>query len=95
MLTLLAAAHPGSPNDPASWSAYAELTHVLAAGQGDDRADSRQLMLSTVDYLNTRGDSQTSRLIAQALLDRWRDRLGPAHPDAARQPSDLCFGLAG
>ena len=32
VLTLLAAAHPGSPNDPASWSAYAELTHVLAAG---------------------------------------------------------------
>jgi DNA-binding SARP family transcriptional activator len=96
VLTLLAAAHPGSPNDPASWSAYAELTpHVLAAGPlGDDRADSRQLMLSTVDYLNTRGDSRTSRLIAQALLDRWRDRLGPAHPDTLRSATVLTFALA-
>ena len=96
ILTLLAAAHPGSPNDPASWSAYAQLApHVLAASPlGDDRADSRRLMLSTVDYLNTRGDSQTSRLIAQALLDRWRDHLGPAHPDTLRSATVLTFALA-
>jgi DNA-binding SARP family transcriptional activator len=96
VLTLLAAAHPGSPNNPASWSAYAELApHVLAAGPlGDDRADSRRLMLSTVDYLNTRGDSRTSRLIAQALLDRWRDHLGPAHPDTLRSATVLTFALA-
>jgi DNA-binding SARP family transcriptional activator len=96
ILTLLAAAHPGSPNDPASWSAYAELApHVLAASPlGDDRADSRRLMLSTVDYLNTRGDSRTSRLIAQALLVRWRDRLGPAHPDTLRLATVLTFALA-
>ena len=89
-------AHPGSPNDPASWSAYAELApHVLAASPlGDDRADSRRLMLSTVDYLNTRGHSQTSRLIAQALLDRWRDHLGPAHPDTLRLATVLTFALA-
>jgi DNA-binding SARP family transcriptional activator len=96
ILTLLAAAHPGSPNDPASWSAYAQLApHVLAASPlGDDRADSRRLMLSTVDYLNTRGHSQTSRLIAQALLDRWRDHLGPAHPDTLRLATVLTFALA-
>ena len=95
VLTLLAAAHPGSPNNPASWSAYAELApHVLAASPlGDDRADSRRLMLSTVDYLNTRGDSRTSRLIAQALLDRWRDHLGPAHPDTLRSATVLTFAL--
>ena len=89
ILTLLAAAHPGRPNDPASWSAYAELApHVLAVSPlGDDRADSRRLMLSTVDYLNIRGDSRTSRLIAQALLDRWRDHLGlPIRTRCARRP---------
>jgi DNA-binding SARP family transcriptional activator len=96
VLTLLAAAHPGSPNDPATWSAYAELApHVLATGPlGDDRADSRRLVLSTVDYLNVRGDSRTSRMVAHALLDRWRHHLGADHPDTLRAATILTFALA-
>jgi Tetratricopeptide repeat len=60
---------------------------------GDDRADSRRLMLSMVDYLNTRGDSQASRLVAQQLLDRWRPRLGPDHPDVLQVAAILTHAL--
>jgi DNA-binding SARP family transcriptional activator len=95
VLALLAAAHPGTPHDPANWKWYAQLApHVLAAGPlGDDRADSRRLMLSMVDYLNTRGDSQASRLVAQQLLDRWRPRLGPDHPDVLQVAAVLTHAL--
>jgi hypothetical protein len=95
ILALLAAAEPGTPHDPANWKWYAQLApHVLAAGPlGDDRADSRRLMLSMVDYLNTRGDSQASRLVAQQLLDRWRPRLGPDHPDVLQIAAVLTHAL--
>jgi hypothetical protein len=96
VLALLAAAHPGNPTDPASWDGYARLApHVLATSPlGDDHADSRQLMLGTIDYLNIRGDSRTSRLLAQELLDRWRRELGPDHPDTVTLATDLTFALA-
>jgi DNA-binding SARP family transcriptional activator len=95
VLALLAAAPPGTPHDPANWKWYAQLApHVLAAGPlGDDRADSRRLMLSTVDYLNTKGDSQASRLVAQQLLDRWRPRLGPDHPNVLQVAAVLTHAL--
>ena len=96
VLGLLAAAHPGDPDDPGSWAPYARLApHVLVTSPlGDNRADSRRLMLSTVEYLNTRGDSQTSRRIAQDLLDRWRRVLGPDHPDTLRSAMNLTFALS-
>ena len=95
-LALLAAAHPGNATDPASWDAYARLApHVLATSPlGDDHADSRQLMLGTIDYLNIRGDSRTSRLLAQEVLDRWRQELGPDHPDTITLATVLVFVLA-
>jgi hypothetical protein len=95
VLALLAGGHPGTPNDPANWKWYAQLApHVLATSAlGDDRADSRRLMLSTIDYLNTRGDSQASRLITQQLLDRWRHHLGPDHPDILQSAAVLTFAL--
>jgi DNA-binding SARP family transcriptional activator len=95
VLALLAAAHPGNPNDPANGIAYAELApHVLATSAlGDDRADNRRLMLSTVEYLNTRGDSQPSRRITQQVLDRWRHRLGPDHPDSLQSATFLTAEL--
>jgi hypothetical protein len=95
VLALLAAAHPGDPNDPANGIAYAELApHVLATSAlGDDRANNRRLMLSTVEYLNTRGDSQPSRRITQQVLDRWRHRLGPDHPDSLQTATFLTAAL--
>jgi hypothetical protein len=96
VLALLAAAHPGNPTNPASWDAYARLApHVLATSPlGDHHADSRQLMLGTIDYLNIRGDSRTSRVLARELLDRWRQGLGPDHPDTITLATVLTFALA-
>jgi TIR domain/Tetratricopeptide repeat len=96
VLGLLAAAHPGDPNDPASWPAYARLApHVLVTSPlGDQRADSRQLMLGTVEYLNVRVDYRTSRQLAEALLERWRHHLGPEHPDTLSLAVHLTVALA-
>ena len=49
-VTLLAAADPGDPNDPANWPLYIRLApHVLAIGPlGDDHPDSRRLILAVV-----------------------------------------------
>jgi hypothetical protein len=96
VLGLLGAAHPGDPNDPASWPAYARLTpHVLVTSPlGDQRADSRQLMLGTVEYLNVRVDYRTSRQLAEALLERWRHHLGPEHPDTLTLAVQLSVALA-
>jgi hypothetical protein len=96
VLALLAAFHPGDPSDPHTWSAYAELApHVLATSPlADHNASNRQLMLSTIDYLNIRGDSRTSRLLAQEVLDRWRRGIGPDHPDTVTLGAVLTFAMA-
>jgi hypothetical protein len=96
VLGLLAAAHPGDPNNSASWPAYARLTpHVLMTSPlGDQRADSRQLMLGTVEYLNVRVDYRTSRQLAESLLERWRHHLGPDHPDTLTLAVNLTIALA-
>jgi hypothetical protein len=95
VLALLTAAHPGDPNDPAHWKSYAELApHLLVTSDlSDDHADHRRLMRDTVQYLNVRGDSRTSRLIAEDLLARWRQQLGPDHQDTLSLASDLALAL--
>jgi hypothetical protein len=94
-LALLAAAHPGDPNDPASWRAYARLApHVLATSPlGDDHPDTRRLMLATTRYLQLTADPRASQRITQELLDRWRRVLGPDHPDTLRSAANLAFTL--
>ena len=93
---LLSASHPGDPNDPANWSGYARLApHVLAtSGLGDGEAAGRELMLDTLRYLNIRGDSKASRLIAEELLGRWQRELGPTHPSTLDLAALLTFVLA-
>ena len=95
VLDMLAAAHPGDPNNIAHWAEYARLApHVLALGPlGDDHPESRPLMLSTLDYLNIKGDTRASRLITEDLLDRWRRVLGPDHPDSLTVASNLTLAL--
>jgi TIR domain/Tetratricopeptide repeat len=96
VLGLLAAAHPGDPNDPVTWPSYARLApHVLITSPlADQRADSRQLMLGTVEYLNVRVDNRTSRQLAEALLERWQHHLGPEHPDTLTLAVNLTIALA-
>ena len=96
LLGLLTTSHPGDPSAPAAWPAYARLApHVLATSEfGDDDPAGRALMLDTLRYLNIRGDSSASRLIAEELLDRWRRDLGPSHPSTLDLATMLTFVLA-
>jgi hypothetical protein len=96
VLTLLAAAFPGTPSDPTSWSAYAMIApHVLATSAlGDERADSRQLMIGTIGYLNITGDGKVSQELGKGVLARWRERIGHDHPATLTLAADLCFALA-
>jgi tetratricopeptide repeat protein len=95
VVTLLAAAFPGDPEDPASWPGYAALApHVLAtAPLADDSPAGRHLVLDTTRYLEARGDSPGSRAVAEPLLDRWRSNLGPDHPDTLTAASTLVLAL--
>ncbi|WP_222271005.1 FxSxx-COOH system tetratricopeptide repeat protein [Modestobacter marinus] len=95
VVALLAAASPGDPEDPARWTAYAELApHVLAtAPLGDHSPASRQLVLDTARYLQARGDSHGSRAVGEPVLDRWRWILGPDHPDTLTAASTLPLAL--
>lgn len=92
---LLAASHPGAPNDPANWPAYARLVpHVLAVGAiCDDRADTRRLVIDTVTYLNLNSDNTASRRIAAVFLTRWQRVLGPDHPETLMLASHLMLAM--
>jgi DNA-binding SARP family transcriptional activator len=91
VVELLTAASPGDPEDPASRAAYAQLApHVLAiAPRGDYSPAGRQLILDTARYLHAKGDSFGSRAVCEQLLDRWREILGPDHPDTLTAASTL------
>jgi DNA-binding SARP family transcriptional activator len=93
-VTLLAAADPGDPNDPANWPLYIRLApHVLAIGPlGDDHPDSRRLILAVVTYFSV-FDSQASRAIAEELLERWQRVLGPDHVDTLTAAGYLTAAL--
>jgi hypothetical protein len=95
VVALLAAAHPGNPEDPATWPGYAQFVpHVLATTMlGDHSSAHRQLVLDTASYLETRGDIFGSRAVAEPVLDRWRDALGLDHPDTLTVASRLTLDL--
>ena len=81
-LALLAAAHPGDPDEPAHWASFERLApHILATSPlGDDHQHNRRLLLDTVAYLVNTGD-QAARSLAEELHERWQRALGPDHPD--------------
>jgi hypothetical protein len=95
VVALLAAGCPGDPEEPVNWAGYAELApHVLAtAPMGDRSSTGRQLVLDTIRYLQAHGDSHGSRAVSEQLLDRWREVLGPDHPDTLTVASRLIFSL--
>jgi class 3 adenylate cyclase len=95
LVSLLAAASPGDPENPGSWPGYAQLSpHVLAtAPLGDHSPAGRSLLLDTIRYLHARGDSASSRAVGEPLLDRWRATLGPDHPDTLTAASILALSL--
>ncbi|NHC12929.1 tetratricopeptide repeat protein [Motilibacter sp. E257] len=90
-VALLAAALPGTPEDPARWDAYAELApHVLAAAADAEASPAgRRLVLDIDRYLQARGDSVASRAVCEPLVERRRTALGPDHPDTLTAASSL------
>jgi hypothetical protein len=95
VVALLAAASPGDPEDPASWTTYAKLApHVLAtAPLGDSSVAGRRLVLDTARCLQTHGDNRASRAVCEQLLDRWQPMLGPDHPDTLAAATSLTLAL--
>lgn len=94
-MKLLAAAHPGDPNDPVHWPVFRRLApHILATSTaGEENPANRDLMLATVVYLNVRGDPRASRFIAERLVTRWRGVLGADHPDTLTAAANLTTAL--
>jgi len=94
VVDMLAAAHPGDPNDPSTWPHYARLApHVFAVGAAADRhPGARQLMLDTVAYFNTTSVN-TARLLAGDVLQRWRRSLGAGHRDTLTLAAYLTLAL--
>jgi len=92
---LLAAAHPGDPNDPAHWPDYALLApHILAIGSaGDHHRGSRRLMLDLVAYLSANTATDSGRRVATDLLARWRLALGADHADTLCLAAYLTLAL--
>jgi DNA-binding SARP family transcriptional activator len=95
IVALLAAAAPGDPDSLASWPGYAVLApHVLATTPlGDHSPAGRQLVLNTIRYLQSHGDSHASLALSEQLLDRWRSILGPDHPNTLAAASNLILAL--
>ncbi len=95
VVALLVAASARDPEDPASWAAYAQLApHVLAtAPLADSSPTGRQMVLDIAHYLQAHGDNVGSRAVAEQLLDRWREILGPDHPDTLTAASTLTIAL--
>ncbi|MGY1680530.1 FxSxx-COOH system tetratricopeptide repeat protein [Geodermatophilus sp. SYSU D01176] len=92
---MLTAASPGDPEDPVSWPAYSQFApHVLATGAlGDHSPVGRRLVLDTIRYLQSHGDSHGGRAVVEQLLDRWRSILGADHPDTLSVASTLTLAL--
>ena len=80
---ILAASHPGDPQEPDTWPGWARLMpHVLAASlAGADNPALRSLACSACWYLLMRGDVRTGYDLASDLRQQWRDRLGDDHED--------------
>ncbi|MGR6967097.1 FxSxx-COOH system tetratricopeptide repeat protein [Geodermatophilus sp. URMC 61] len=97
VVALLTAAHPGDPDDPAGWAAYAALApHVLVTSPlAEPSPAGRRLVLDITRYLAAHGDISGSRALCEQLLDGWRALLGPDHPDTLTAAGSLILALSG
>jgi hypothetical protein len=95
-VALLAACHPGTPQDARNWPGWARMIpHVLALDPvTTTSADLRNLACGAAWYLGKRGDAQASHDLARRLYSHWRDRLGPDDHDTLRAAHNLAFALS-
>ena len=92
---LLARGHPVGRDRPEAWPRYAQLyAHVSAVGLvDDDDPDSRDMVNWLTRYLHDRGDYPTSHALAENVLARRREILGPDHPDTLSAAANLAGTL--
>ncbi len=87
-LDLLATAHPGDPDNPGDWPAYATLTphattaagHLAQTGVAEPDGF-RELLADTGWYLLRAGQAGAARTLATPTRQRWTTHPGPDHPD--------------
>ncbi len=92
---ILAAADPGTPDDPASWPRYALLRpHIGPAGAArSDAPEVSGLVANLVRSLYTQRDHSGCRELAQETLAVWRDVLGEDDQRTLKLALDLADSL--
>ncbi|GGK86835.1 FxSxx-COOH system tetratricopeptide repeat protein [Mangrovihabitans endophyticus] len=75
---MLAAADPGDPDAPTSWSRYAELVPHLVHSDvlGGESEEIRQFVINCIRQLYAWGDYDSSRDLAGQAAGRWREETG-------------------
>ncbi|MFK4149543.1 FxSxx-COOH system tetratricopeptide repeat protein [Streptomyces sp. NPDC004065] len=91
--TLLAAADPKAPEDPASWPRYAELySHVIASGAiRSDQPWVRQLVRNVAEYLYRWGDHDVSLDFSEQAWEAWLTIFGEEDQQTLLMGQWLCF----
>jgi tetratricopeptide (TPR) repeat protein len=89
---ILVAQNPQEPDSPESWMTYREiLPHARDVGiYTDPSSRSRLLTIDLVRSLLRQGDSQSSRLLGEEILDLWK----PVHGDDDRYSLQLELQVA-
>ncbi|NUP44607.1 MAG: tetratricopeptide repeat protein [Streptomyces sp.] len=91
--TLLAAADPKAPEDPASWPRYAELySHVIASEAiKSDQPWVRQLVRNIAEYLYRWGDHDVSLDFSEQAWESWLTIFGEEDQQTLLMGQWLCF----
>lgn len=83
---LLTGVKPGTPDDSEQWLRYQALASHLTASRAwaceDDWA--RDVVANLVEFYFYWGDYNTGRNLARQVVDDWRERLGPEHPQTLK-----------
>jgi tetratricopeptide (TPR) repeat protein len=76
---LLALANPGVPDDPANWSALAQISpHVVPSGiLYSPSVEARTVFLDQIRYQYAIGDYMASRDLGEMAVRAWTEMLGP------------------
>ena len=76
---VVAAGHPGDPDDPRSWAGWLQiLPHLLFVDPAwAVNSSVRDLACRATRYLFLRGETRMGLELSHGLYQGWRDRLGP------------------
>ena len=93
--TILVANDPGDPDNPVTWSRWAQLLpHLLAINPATSSAlEIRKLTRNASWYLLMRGDIKGGYALAEHLYQQWRRQLGPDDEQTLSAASSLAEAL--